>query len=117
MKNGSQNLLFLLSEKTILLSITTLFQGKSVLLVEYLDWVSWGAYLPKYIVAYTVFSFFFFLLRGFCYRARALARQPERDIETESEKSPPRGDDHATIPSPLFSRDLGHAHTCAWCEF
>ena len=42
----------------------------------------------------------------------------QRDRETESEKSPPRGDGHATIPSPPFSsHDLGHARTCAWCEF
>ena len=38
--------------------------------------------------------------------------------EKQSEKSPPRRDGHATIPSPPFSsRDLGHACTCAWCEF
>ena len=49
---------------------------------------------------------------------RALTRQTERDIETESEKSLPRGDGHAAIPSPPFSsRDLGHARTRAWCEF
>ena len=48
-----------------------------------------------------IFSKSFFLnyvFRGFCYRARALARQTEREIETESEKSPPRGDGHAAIP-------------------
>ena len=56
--------------------------------------------------------------RGFCYRVRALARQTEGDREIESEKSPPRGDGHAAIPSsPFSSRDLGHAHTCAQREF
>ena len=68
------------------------------------------------------FLFFFFkrdfFLRDFRYRTRALARQTERDRETESEKSPTRGDGHAAIPSPPFSsRDLGHARTCARREF
>ena len=46
------------------------------------------------------------------------ARQTERDREPESEKSPPRGDGHAAIPSPPFSsRNLGHTRTCAWHEF
>ena len=54
----------------------------------------------------------------FCYRVRALARKPERDREIESEKSLPRGNSHAAVPSPPFSsRDLGHARTCAWREF
>ena len=44
---------------------------------------------------------YFFIWRGFCYRACGLARQTERDRETESEKSLPRGDGHAAIPSPL----------------
>ena len=52
------------------------------------------------------------------HRARVLARQTERDRETESEKSPPRGDGHASIPSPPFSsQDLGHTRTRAPCEF
>ena len=60
----------------------------------------------------------FFFLRGFCYRTHALVRQTERDTETESEKSPPRGDGHAVIPSlPFSSRDLGHACTHARREF
>ena len=66
------------------------------------------------------FFFFlsFFFWRDFHCRARALARQTERDIETESEKSPPWGDGHAAIPSPPFSsRDLGHARTRARREF
>ena len=59
-------------------------------------------------------SCFFFFWRDFHCRARALARQTERDIETESEKSPPRGDGHAAISSPPFSSwDLGHARTRA----
>ena len=49
---------------------------------------------------------------------RVLARETERDREIESEKSPPRGDGHAAIPSPPFSsRDLGHARTRAQHEF
>ena len=41
-----------------------------------------------------------------------------RETETESEKSPPRGDGHAAIPSPPFSsQDLGHARTCTQHEF
>ena len=45
-------------------------------------------------------------------------RSPDRDIETESKKSPPRGDGHAAIPSsPFSSRGLGHARTRARCEF
>ena len=60
----------------------------------------------------------FFFLRDFHYTACALARQTERDIQTESEESPPRGDGHAAIPSPpLSSRDLGHACTRARREF
>ena len=58
------------------------------------------------------------LFFSFCYRARALARQTERDREIESRKSPPSGDGHAAIPSPPFSsRDLGHVRTCARREF
>ena len=46
------------------------------------------------------------------------ARQTERDRETESKKSSPRGDGHAAIPSPPFSsRDLGHARTRTRHEF
>ena len=46
------------------------------------------------------------------------APQKDRDRETESKKSPPRGDGHAAIPSPPFSsRDLGHARTPARREF
>ena len=63
-----------------------------------------------------LFFFFFFFLSSFCYRAHALARKTERDREIESEKSPPRGDGHAAIPSPPFSsRD--HVCTRAQCEF
>ena len=59
-----------------------------------------------------------FFCRGFRYRVRVLTRQTERDIETESEKSPPRKDGHATILFPPFSsRDLGHACTRAQREF
>ena len=48
----------------------------------------------------------------------ALARETERDRQTESKKSPPRADGHAAIPSlPFSSWDLGHACTCAQCEF
>ena len=55
-----------------------------------------------------------FFLRDFHYKVYALTRQTERDIETESEKSPPRGDGHPAIHSPPFSsRDLGHARTRA----
>ena len=47
-----------------------------------------------------------------------LARQTERDIETESEKSLPRGEGHVAILSPSFSSwDLGHARTRARREF
>ena len=54
----------------------------------------------------------------FCYRACALTRKTERDRETESEKSPPTGDGHATIPSPPFSsQELGHARTYTQREF
>ena len=60
----------------------------------------------------------YFLREIFCYRVCAPARQTERDRETESEKSPPRGDGHATIPSPpVSSQDLGHSRTHAWHEF
>ena len=45
-------------------------------------------------------------------------RLPERERETESEKSPPRGDVHAAIPFPPFSSwDLGHACTGTRHEF
>ncbi|ELW58475.1 Brain-specific angiogenesis inhibitor 1-associated protein 2-like protein 2 [Tupaia chinensis] len=45
-------------------------------------------------------------------RGMMCAHLTERDKETENEKSPLRGDGHATIPSPPFSsRDLGHART------
>ena len=50
-------------------------------------------------------------------RVRSPDRQ-ERDRETESEKSPPRGDGHAAITSPPFSsQDLGHTRTRARREF
>ena len=63
-------------------------------------------------------SIFFFLFRGFCYRACVLTRQTERDRERESEKSPPREDGHVSIPSPPFSsHDLGYTCTCVWHEF
>ena len=63
-------------------------------------------------------DFDFFFLRGFCYRARVLARQTERDRETESEKSPPRRHGLASISSPPFSSlDFGHARTRAQREF
>ena len=41
----------------------------------------------------------------------------QRDRETESEKSPSRGDGHVAIPSPFSSRDLGHARTHTQREF
>ena len=51
-------------------------------------------------------------MRDFLYRARALARQTDRDIETESEKSPPGG--MVTPQSLLLHSLLGilgtHAH-------
>ena len=48
----------------------------------------------------------------------AIGRVPDRERQTESEKSPPRGDGYAAIPSPPFSsQDLGHARTRAQCEF
>ena len=47
-----------------------------------------------------------------------LARKTERNRETESEKSPPRGDGHTAIPSlPFSSQYLEHACTHAWREF
>ena len=64
---------------------------------------------------YFVILFFFlfferFLLFGVC--------ACQKDREAESEKSLPRGDGHAAIPSPPFSfQDLGHTCTRAWCEF
>ena len=80
---------------------------------------------PSFFLSFILIFYFCILLSLFftfweaCrYRAGALARQTEKDRETGSEKSPPRGDGHVTIPSPPFSsRDLGHACTCAWCEF
>ena len=60
----------------------------------------------------------FFFWRGFDYRAHMLTRKTERDRETESEKSPPRGDGYAAISSlPFSSLDFGHAHTHTWHEF
>ena len=60
---------------------------------------------------------FLLFFRDLYYRVCVLARQTERDIETESEKSPPRGDGHAAIPSPPFSSwDLGHARIRAQRE-
>ena len=42
----------------------------------------------------------------------------ERQRDRKREINPPRGDGHATIPSPPFSSpDLGHARTCTWGEF
>ena len=42
----------------------------------------------------------------------------ERERQTESEESPPRGDGHTTIPSPPFSSwDLVLVHTCPRNEF
>ena len=69
---------------------------------------------------YFLDSLFFFLIFFGEVFAIGHVRSPdrERDRETESEKSPPRGDGHAAIPSPPFSsRDLGHARTCAQREF
>ena len=57
---------------------------------------------------------FFLGGRSFFYRVHVLTRRTERDREIESEKSPPREDGHAAIPSPPFSsRDPGHARTHA----
>ena len=64
-----------------------------------------------------LFIYFFFFER---FSAIGCVRSPDRqrDIETESEKSSPRGHGHAAIPSPPFSsRDLGHARTRARSEF
>jgi len=84
---------------------------------------AYGWYFLFFLVSLSLFlslffSFFLFFLRGFCYRVCLLTRKKERDWETESEKSSPGGDGHATIPSPPFSSwDLGHACTCTLCEF
>ena len=49
----------------------------------------------------------------------AIGHGGERNrIDDRGMKSPPRGDGHTAIPSLSFSsQDLGHAHTCVWCEF
>ena len=64
------------------------------------------------------FSSILFFGEVFCYRVHVFARKTERDRETESEKSLPRGDGHAAIPTPPFSsQDLGHACTRTQREF
>ena len=53
-----------------------------------------------------------------CHRAHTYTSRGETERDRESEKSPPRVDGHATIPSPPFSsEDLGHARTRTWREF
>ena len=80
------------------------------------DHPPWG--VISRFVSLSFFLSFFLFWRGFCYRALTVARQTERDRETGSERSPPRGDGQAAIPSPPFSsQDLGHARTCAQHEF
>ena len=58
------------------------------------------------------FLSFFWWGGGLCYM-----RQKDRERQ-KARNCPPRGDGHATIPSPPFSPwDLGHAHTCFQREF
>ena len=59
----------------------------------------------------------FFLFSGEVF-AIGCMRSPDRQRETESKKSPPRGDGHAAVPSPpVSSRDLRHVSTHARREF